>query len=197
MTTLTEVDRPLAESDPEDGTDDDAVEPGEPEPSDEEGEAEEQDEQPEPASEPVEPPSSETVMRALEKEHGRHEKALRRIMGEGFDGYDDCPVCMSMGYVFGSPLAADETVEACPTCKGFGLLRTPSLVEQHTAKQCMNCLGNGYVTKTPAPVEGIPTSPAVAGAVPLAPAADPEIERLRAQGYTVLPPYVTPTSPTP
>lgn len=183
-----------AEAEPEGDEDAEPVESIEP---DDDDAAEQEDEGGGAAeSEPQEAlaPSVEAMMRSLESEHTRHEKALRKIMGEGFDGYTDCPVCMSMGYVFGSPLNDDEGTEVCTACKGFGEVRTASLVPQHATRQCMACLGNGYVTKqAPAPLPSAPVGAPLAVAPDTA-AVSPEVEHLRGLGYTVVPPYVPPTT---
>lgn len=188
-------DRPArAESDPDGDEDEEGVEPSPPDDDDDDEVAEDDEQTPEPPEAAALQQSSETMIRHLEREHGRHERALRKIMGEAFEGYTDCPICSSMGYVFQSPLSEDTSVELCPACRGFGMRRTPSLVPEHTARQCMTCLGNGYIDRPQepvAPVVSITPTPtnAAAAAVPAE-----LVDQLKAAGYTVLPPFVPPTT---
>lgn len=190
----TKLEQQIAEAEaPDDGDGDEGGDLTDAEPdTDAEAEADE-GEQAEAEPEPAELEQSQlAIIKELEGEHKRHRKALERIMGDGFSGYDDCPVCLSMGYVPGSPLRQDSKVKTCEHCAGFGQVLTGAIPPGEAVRQCPDCLGNGHVpTTTPdAPAFNFavaaPTTTPTNGAT-----IDPEVERLKQLGYTVLPPLPT------
>lgn len=132
------------------------------------------------------------IIKQLEGEHKRHRNALERIMGDGFSGYDDCPVCLSMGYVPGSPLRQDSKVKTCEHCAGFGQVLTGAIPPGEAVRQCPDCLGNGHVPtgQAEAPAFNFQVTP-TNGAAVTPPPLEPEAERLKQLGYTVLPPLPT------
>ena len=127
---LVEAEARQAESEPE---------PGEPEPGDPEPEA-----TPELAAEapPFDP-------KALERELAHHEKAMRKVLGEGFADMVVCETCGSAGYVPGDfepqpEPKYDPNAVACPECNGWGLRLTHSLREGNVEITCDPCGGKGW-----------------------------------------------------
>lgn len=147
------------------------------------------------AEEPEQEASSHAIVKQLEGEHTRHHKALVRILGDGFAGYADCPLCFAMGYVPGPELSQNPRLQTCPSCSGRGAELTGSLNPEFMVQPCHECAGNGYITR-PAAFE--PT-PVVTGGVYLSGSSNntnsPQtVEELRAAGYTIVPPYVAPVA---
>lgn len=147
----------------------------------------------EPEATPAEPAAgpTEADMAKLEKEHGRHEKAVAAIMGDAFDLFEPCHRCGGVGF---SPREVvepidDPATERCPHCAGIGELVTGSRNPQHITHQCTHCIGSGYVTKAAV----IPETAAPPGVTP-PPAATPATP----DGFVAPPGYIlVPTGQTP
>lgn len=137
--------------------------------------------------------SIEAQRQGLEREATRHHKALAKLMPGFEDSFSECPACMTFGYVPNPPLLVDETREACPACNGHGGVISGSRVEGHEVEQCSACMGNGWRTKAAPPLTPV-APPSYGPPMPGngAPADDPRVAALRAEGY-----IVTPTAPPP
>lgn len=137
-------------------------------------------------------PSQVALIAKLEKEHARHRRELEKIMGDGFSGYDDCPVCNSMGYIPGSPLKQDSKVRTCEHCAGFGQVLTGAIPPGEAVRQCPDCLGNGHVPAAPVGAPAIDFAATAAPSVNAAqPPVPPEVKALQDAGYMVIPPLPT------
>jgi len=120
------------------------AEPGEPEPS--EPEPGEPEPEPEPEQVAAAPPFDP---KELERELARHEKAMAKVLGDGFADMQPCETCGSAGYVpagFTAPpeVLADPEAVACPACNGYGLRLTHSLREGNETITCEPCQGKGW-----------------------------------------------------
>lgn len=144
----------------------------------------EPDETPEPEPEPDSAAKVDDVGKQFEREHERHEKALRKIMGDDFDILVRCELCWTDGYrmpaevgalsfeqanavraAIGDQLAPElrqnaETVK-CERCGGWGDLLSGALVERARTMQCPDCGGQGYRHKAPEPPPLTPMPPPV------------------------------------
>jgi hypothetical protein len=130
----------------------------------------------------------------LERELGRHWRAVAKIMGGDFESFVDCPTCAEAG----TPLAGRIPLWAiaqepdyqtrtdtttCENCLGLGMMRTGSKVPGQELLPCPTCIGTGYVQKAQPLVPVPDLAPALVQGEP------DEAVRLRALGYTVLAPY--------
>lgn len=164
-TELAEREAAQAEADEPDVTP--GLEPDE----DEAEEAEHEETQPE--HEPITEAAIKKIGQLIEREDDRHEKALRKILGELWEGRETCPLCMQEGFVipvqpgqfdpqqrvavlnamgdYGDPqLKKHPYLSRCPECDGWGKLDTGSRNEGFEREQCVRCSGNGYVdSRTP------------------------------------------------
>lgn len=98
--------------------------------------------------------------------------------------------------LFGRPslenLSLDPHTRRCDSCAGYGVVRTDSLVFGQESRTCRACNGSGYtaldqqtgVMVAPKQENGTPVAEVVAGVNPN----DPDIARLIADGYTIVPP---------
>jgi hypothetical protein len=166
-------------------------------PEEEEG-AEEEEALPETQSEPEPGPvgPTEDQMRALDREDKRHEKALAQLMGADFSYFARCGSCDGLGYFMPPPPAElkfkpHPDTWKCETCDGMGDVLSGAVGRNQTL-QCPDCGGQGYKSRRatePLPVPSpVPASPPVANG-----ADDPRVAQLRAEGFTVVPPYTPPT----
>lgn len=103
----------------------------------------------------------EKARKELRREAGRHEDALKRIMGDDFAMFEECEMCDTLGYhpiqERGPQLEVDDTVEVCDRCRGLGKLATGSLVLEQASKPCGKCQGSGWNAK----LTGAPATPSV------------------------------------
>lgn len=153
----------------------------------------------------------------LVKENIRHAARLEQIMGADAGDLIPCPVCMDgiAGWIYPPDVAPlpdeaiarirsvvglpdlttferDPDTEPCPVCRGKGETRTGSDVPGYEVRTCPRCKKMGYIThgaslaSVPdvAPAEPIVTGPTVYTATE----GDPEVDHLRARGFTVIPP---------
>lgn len=103
-------------------------------------------------AEPERTMSDAAQEKAIEKEMTRHEKAMARILGDGFADMAPCQTCYSMGFVPSEAPVFDPDFEKCDVCKGFGFRLMPTNAEGKGAMPCAACQGNGYRAKAmPAP----------------------------------------------
>jgi hypothetical protein len=139
------------------------------EPNEEEHEeAEHEESQPEP--EPITEAQIKKIGTAIEREDDRHEKALRKILGDLWEGRETCPLCMQEGFVipaqpgqfdpeqrvavlsamgdYGEPkLKPHPFLVRCTTCDGRGKLDTGSQNPGYEAESCDTCGGTGRYDK--------------------------------------------------
>jgi DnaJ-class molecular chaperone len=140
-------------------------EPGEPEPEEEEEAAADEPESAEPEAQGA--PSGEQIA-SFERQVGKHELALKRIMGADFRYFVPCPTCDGVGHVPGlvpetAELEHDPATEPCPVCKGYGDVTTGSKKENYEARPCGNCGGGGFITRSaPAPAPYLQPAPVAA-----------------------------------
>lgn len=139
--------------------------------------------------------------KALERALSRHERDMRKVLGDGFDDMKACDTCQGFGFVPQEyeaplPLVRDEQYAMCERCNGYGQVLTGAGPDANPLTTCTSCQGGGYITR---PVE-IPTASyaqpvagngtAYAPPQPAAAPVDPEsVEALRRAGFTVIEPY--------
>lgn len=161
---------------------------------------------PEPDAEDVTDVGGEIDTKALEGVLGRHEKALRKVLGEGFEDMQPCQTCEGFGFVPQGfepvpELKASPMYERCGDCNGYGQVLTGAMPDASPLAPCTSCAGGGYITKPadappPAYAQAAPGNGADHAALaPVAQQVDPTaIEALRRAGFTVIEPY-TQTAP--
>ena len=176
-----------AEADQTEGETPDEETPAEPSP-DEQGEEEEQGEQEATPVEPPAQPNTEAMRKGVETELKRHEKAFAKAVGMPVDALHVCPQCGGAGFTQEDEPEVKEATfaKACPDCNGYGKVRSGSRNDSTVLIDCRTCQGYGYITvesDTPNLANGEAT-------VTIAPprATDPEVEKLRARGFTVIEP---------
>lgn len=113
-----------------------AEEPGEPEP----GEPE-----PEPEPEEAQPFNPQALERALT----RHERAMAKVLGDGWSDMSPCPTCSGAGFMptgFTPPpdVQTDPDAVVCDACNGYGRRLTGSLAEGSETIPCTPCGGAGW-----------------------------------------------------
>jgi hypothetical protein len=102
-----------------------------------------------------------------------------------------------LGFDQESGMNADPHSHTCEVCEGWGLVTTGSKVPNNDTRICIDCKGLGYVPDSLAlQVEfgnGVKaSSPETMQLVPAATGVEsPEVESLRLQGYTIIPPMRT------
>lgn len=164
---------------------------------DEEEAAEEEEPVPVPEPEPEPGPQgpTEEQMKALDHEDKRHEKALAQLMGADFSYFARCGSCDGLGYYMPPPPAevqfkSHPDYEPCPACAGMGDVLTGAKARNQTVA-CPECGGQGY--KSRGQIEPMPaarvTQPAPA---PSNGMDDPRVAALRAEGFTIVPPFIPP-----
>lgn len=112
------------------------------------------------------------IDKGLEKEHARHERALKALYGELWEERVMCPLCIGEGFLmpwqpgelppeqieaidalsgrFASPTYVEDTdYTMCDHCAGQGHTLTGSKNPEHITKLCDKCVGNGFVKATP------------------------------------------------
>jgi hypothetical protein len=122
---------------------------------DEEAESQEVEPQTQPDPEPSGDPTAEDI-KAFRAEHARHEKALRKMMGDDFDLLVECDVCGSMGYKPPDQLRTNEKYIRCETCDGAANVLTGSRDPNWYTQPCPGCGGRGFLEKMPAQPAGQP-----------------------------------------
>jgi hypothetical protein len=169
-------DEAAAESEPEP-----ELEPElEPEPDEDPDELEPE---PEPEPEPVTEARIREIQRKTNAEDERHEKRLREIMGDLFEGYEPCPLCLSSGFLMPFPPGAFDPEQAravelamgagesvprkkhptkvrCEACDGWGELDTDSRRPEYARDACLVCNGFGTVDSALQSSEGQLVTPA-------------------------------------
>lgn len=109
--------------------------------------------EPEPDGEPepaAAPPALSFDPAKMEKELGRHAKAMEALLGDGWVDMEACETCGTAGFVPKAAVAAPEMrrhpeLQRCDTCNGWGRVLTPSLDPQYAEEPCMACTGKGYL----------------------------------------------------
>lgn len=192
VTTEPEVDDPDAIAEPElDEPDDEALD-------DEEADDDEPElDEPEAADQA----SSYALLKALEREEGRHRRALAKALDVPEDELHECPTCQAMGYtpdaIAPEPeLVQDPYLQTCERCRGNGEVKTGAAASALWKVPCSGCGGSGYVTKAEQPgvgaqpPNGEPAYVAPAPAPAVSPADAAAAAELRAKGYMVVDPIV-------
>jgi hypothetical protein len=185
-----------------------AAEAEEPTPEPEPEDAPEDDDEDDaaPTTEPEPEPVTEAQLRAIgakiQAEDERHEKRLRAILGDLWEGREPCPLCLQEGFIIPAapgefdPAQAeavrvaigegglgrynpDPLNERCANCNGWGELRSGAQREATQLVVCNACSGNGYVAKTPPNVAQFPTPAAGASDTwtPPPPPTEPNLDR--------------------
>jgi hypothetical protein len=122
----------------------------------------------------------EAMGKAIDKASTVHETALRRILGDQFEEWMPCPLCMTDGHFAPIPreqrdpdqiaavhaalgedgyseLSAATWLVKCETCNGKGQVRTPSDNPDHAVVNCRDCASRGY---NEAPLPSVAAVPA-------------------------------------
>jgi hypothetical protein len=188
------------------GVEDEPVDPVDPDDPDDPADEPVDDPADEPVDDPAaEPqsPSSQAIVRALEKEEQRHAKALAKALGVDVSELHECPTCQAMGYT-PEPIAGEEELRldpftsTCERCNGYGEVRTGAKPPGLVTIPCAGCAGSGYVQRPENPAtDAVPANgdtPEYAAPSPL-PSAEPELDEvalLRARGYVVVEPPASP-----
>jgi hypothetical protein len=131
-----------------------------------------------PEPEPVTEARIREIQKKANAEDERHEKRLRAIMGDLFDGYEACPLCLSSGFLMPFPpgtfdaeqkaavdaamgesgpseTAVHQTKQRCAACDGWGKLYTGSRNDAYAYDSCLVCNGSGTVDKALQSSEGV------------------------------------------
>jgi Zn-finger nucleic acid-binding protein len=130
---------------------------------------------------PDEAPEVESVApfdpKALERELARHERAMAKVLGDGFGAMESCGACGSMGFVpldfVPAPeLRTDPNCVLCGDCAGLGSRLTGSLAPGYEVIACTACQGAGWrdrgqidalraaqAYQQPQPVQVVPPQP--------------------------------------
>lgn len=116
----------------------------------------------------------EAQNKAEKSEHTRHENALKKIVGDHWAMFTECPLCQIDGYALpyepgelgpeqrqailaimgegpGQGLKPHPDLEMCAYCDGWGRLLTGSKNEGALTEICPKCSNQGYVMKNAAP----------------------------------------------
>jgi len=168
------------------------------EPSEEE-EAAEEEETPTPEPEPVTEARIKKISAAISKEDDRHEAAMRRILGDLWEGREVCPLCMQEGFVIPAQpgefdqeqryavlaamgdlsqpkLKAHPYFKRCPDCDGWGKLETFSRKEEYATENCDTCQGFGRIDTRTGATNVLSFTPAPANVTWNPPAPPPSVE---------------------
>jgi len=116
---------------------------------DEEPDAEEAEEEEQPESSAAAVAAAPFDERKLERELRRHEKAMRELLGDGWQDMQPCPECATAGFVpsgWKPMLPVPEAIE-CPGCNGYGLRITHSRREGNETEMCFDCQGRGWTDR--------------------------------------------------
>ncbi len=106
-------------------------------------------------------------------------------------------VMMILGHTQPGNLKKDKYSTNCDGCDGWGITETPSHVPNQETRTCLDCKGVGYIPTqtTAAAPNGVPASVTESDEHHFVPAAlgpeNPEVQALRLQGYTIIPPMQT------
>lgn len=193
----------------DDERDDELEQPDEPdtdregEPGDEELDEAEQPDEPEALAPVDDKPSDLAIVRALDREDTRHEKAVAKALGIEPGAMHRCPHCEGVGFT-PQPLEAepqlvqDPFTETCDRCKGNGSTLSGATRLGMYEIPCNGCSGSGYVQRAEQPTVGATgtngeTRVTIAPPPPQVAQGDAAaIADLKARGYTILDPIVVP-----
>jgi hypothetical protein len=154
----------------------------EPEPEPEPEPADEPADEPEPQPAPMGEKELAALGKKIDAENERHEKRLRELYGDHFEGMRDCPLCMAEGFLLPIPLEARDPaqVEAvhaalgerdapelrkaewlmiCKECDGWGKVQTPAKNDENAVVNCRACSSRGYLEKPPEAIPFVPPPP--------------------------------------
>ena len=162
--------------------------PDEPTPDEQEDEAAEAGElEPTPESEPE--VNSDAQTKAIVSELGRHERAWAKLNGLEPEDLNACPTCEGVGFTMEPQpkIATAEYTRRCSTCNGYGEVLSGSLRQGNETVKCLTCQGMGYEDIREA-AQLTQNGEARVDLTPVA-AVDPEVEALRAKGYTIIEPF--------
>jgi hypothetical protein len=159
----------------------------------------------------------EKLHKQIENANRAHVAKIGRIMGDDATALIPCPVCMDFtaGLIFPPEVApipepvkermkqllgmdaweempSAAWAQQCPDCRGYGVVKTGSFVTGKETTRCLNCGGDGW-NNTRLGTNGTIDSPVIPsetgpGVYGLEVANDPDVQRLREKGYTVIPP---------
>jgi len=137
-----------------------------------------------------EPVNAEAQLRGYVKEMERHTDEWARLSGVDPQTLEACPTCSGAGFL-DKPLRVSEHHQMCDECNGYGIVISGSLNPNSSTTQCTKCSGYGHVPKVLEAAAATPITNGVTVA-PVAPVPNdpPEVAALRAQGYTIVPPFV-------
>ena len=103
--------------------------------------------------------SSTAIVRALEREHTRHAKAVAKALGLTLDELHDCPTCEGVGFT-PEPIEAepeipfDPFLTRCERCNGTARVRTGATSLGLDVIPCPVCQEKGYVQLPEQPTAG-------------------------------------------
>lgn len=170
---------------------------------------------------PVSQKEIEQVWRKFEKSSQVWRKRVAEIMGDAVEVLIPCPLCDDNipGYVMPAPDVPerfpavrefmgdaqpvaheqDPNTRTCQTCNGWGEVETGSRVQGQSLLACTDCGGKGWQgVRAPVASSGpmapapMPESNGQGEATPQGPET-PEAAKLRALGYTIIPPVGAPS----
>lgn len=159
----------------------------------------------------------EVIGRKLDLDKAAHRRKLEGILGDDLGGHIPCPTCMDgvdgfimppdiaplnpeqrerMLQVLGLDQWGDiptvEWAQPCEDCNGHGEVRTGSKKAGMETTRCLTCGGDGWKNLKGAAgnVHELPTIPSETGPTVYGqePSNDPDVQALRARGFTVFPP---------
>lgn len=157
------------------------------------------------SEEPEERPSTNAVVKALEREETRHRNALAKALDVPVEELHPCPTCSATGFT-PEPIAPepeleqDPYLERCARCAGYGEVRTGARPPALVTVPCPGCTGQGYVQKAEHPTavpelgNGPPTYAPPTPSPQIAQGDADAVADLRARGYMVVEPIVVPES---
>ena len=163
----------------------------------------------------------EKALDKLDREATRHRSRVEEIMGEDVAMLLPCPLCdpLTPGQIMPTPatperfpavreflgdapareLQADPQAHRCETCGGWGMVDTGSRVQGQSELPCKTCNGMGWVGERSAtpyvqPVVAAQVAEANGEGQPTPITSEPpEAARLRAMGFTLIPPVGAPS----
>lgn len=163
-------------------------------------EAEAPEPEPEPETEPEPEPEPEPPavdVKALEKVVAGHERAMRKVLGDGMDDMKVCPTCDGFAFVSLDhepelPILHSPDTERCPGCNGYGQRFSGAVEPGQVLIPCTQCSSGGYITKPiqmapPTSVAGYDVPQAGVSPTPVPAGVDPAlVAQLRAQGLIII-----------
>jgi hypothetical protein len=162
------------------------------------------------------PKQLEQAFGKLERETERHSKRVHEIVGDDSEMLVACPLCDPLipGFIMPTPATPerfpavrqfmgdaqpadyqqDPNTRTCKTCAGEGVVETGSRVESQRLLACTDCGGKGWQgqrapipTSGPMAVQPLPDANGQSEVTPQGPE-PPEAAKLRALGFTLIPP---------